>query len=259
MSSSRLPGKVLTDIAGRPMLAWVVERSMRARTVDSVVVATTTDPADEAVAALCQTRGYACYRGSLNDVLDRCYQAARLYKAEAIVRITGDCPLMDAGVIDDTVDAFLGKSKGKTSIRLTEWPPGPRLGGIFPYDFATNRLPPPWHRTYPIGLDVEVCTLQALEYAWSHADRSYQREHVMPYLYEEEGRFRVLLVDHEPDYGWHRWTVDTVKDLELIRLIYSHLGGRIDFSWQEVLALFDRQPELAAINAQVRAKHFREA
>lgn len=121
MGSSRLPGKVLLDIAGQPMLAWVVERTRQAKTVDEVVVATTTDPADDAVAALCQRRGYAYFRGSLYDVLDRYYQTAKTYCAEAIVRITADCPLIDPNLIDRTIQEFL------------------RAG----VDFAANRLPPP--------------------------------------------------------------------------------------------------------------------
>lgn len=253
MSSSRLPGKVLLEIAGQPMLVHVVERTRRAQTVHQVVVATTTDPSDDPIQHLCQARGYPFYRGSLHDVLDRYYQAARQFQAEVIVRITADCPLIDPGVIDHTVRAFFGGTN----------PPR--------WDFAANRLPPPWKRTYPIGLDTEVCTFAALEQAWQKADELYQREHVMPYLYQnspvfdslnlppqlpplQPGQFRLLLVNHSPDYGAFRWTVDTPADLELVRQIFARFPGRDDFTWQEVLRLFEQEPRLAQINAHVLHK-----
>lgn len=252
MASSRLPGKVLLDIAGQPMLARVVERARRAKTVHEVVVATTTAIDDQAVAAFCQARRYAFIRGSLHDVLDRYYQAAQRFQAGVIVRVTADCPLIDPGLIDATVEALDG------------------------WDFAANRLPPPLSRTFPIGLDVEVCTFAALERAWWEASQAYQREHVMPYLYENEpvvdagsGQviapgadpnqqrgFGVRLLNHHPDYGALRWTVDTAPDLELARQVYARFDGRDDFSWEEVLALFRREPELAHINAEIHHKGF---
>lgn len=247
-SSTRLPDKVLLDIGGKPMLARVVERARRAASLDEVVVATTLDPADAAIESLCLENGFPCYRGSLPDVLDRYYQAARLYKADVVVRLTGDCPLIDPGLIDEAVRAFLSPGPGQ-----------PETGGeTFPYDFAANRLPPPWHRTYPIGLDVEVCTFKALERAWKEGSLPHQREHVMPYLYEEPGRFRVLVLDHDPDYGALRWAVDTPDDLELIRQVYARFSGKDDFTWEQVLDLFKREPQLAEINAQSRQKDFRE-
>ena len=244
MSSSRLPGKVLKEIAGEPMLGWVVERARRARTVDEVMVATTREPADDPIAAFCAPRGYPCYRGDLFDVLDRFYQAARLAGAEVIVRLTADCPLIDPGLIDQTVGALWNRPSGASS---------PLEG---PVDFAANRLPPPWQRTYPIGLDVEVCTFAALERAWREADQAYQREHVMPYLYEQPGRFKVLRVDHDPDYGDLRWTVDTPQDLDLVRAIFERMAGRVDFGWLDVLELFQREPELARLNAGVGQKFY---
>lgn len=264
MGSSRLPGKVLLDIAGQPMLARVVERARRAKTVDQVIVATTTEPDDDPVAHFCHARGYVCYRGSLQDVLDRYYQAARLFQVSVIVRLTADCPLIDPELIDQTVRAF-------------------QAGG---FDFACNRLPPPYSRTYPIGLDVEVCTFEALQRAWREADQPHQREHVMPYLYEEarsvrwrarleagiqdmpvpafiddapQGHFRVLQLDYSLDYGSLRWTVDTPQDLELVRQVYAHMSGRVDsFTWLEVLELFHREPSLAQINAGIRHKTYQE-
>ena len=236
MGSSRLPGKVLLDIAGEAMLARVVKRCQRALSVDQVVVATSDEPADDAVESFCLAQDYLHFRGSLHDVLDRYYQAARRFEASIVVRITADCPLIDPVVIDQVVDALFGGQ------------PAPQ------WDFTANRLPPPWKRSYPIGLDVEVCTFAALEKTWKEAKEVHQREHVMPYLYEQEGRFRVLVLDHMPNYGHLRWTVDTPEDLALIRQIYARFDGKDDFSWLEVIDLFHREPALAEINVRVSPK-----
>ncbi|MFU8773188.1 MAG: cytidylyltransferase domain-containing protein [Anaerolineales bacterium] len=262
-SASRLPGKVMADIGGEPMLVRVVERTRRAKSIDKVVVATTTHPADDVVEKLCLDRGYECFRGSQQDVLDRYYQAAVYVNAGIIVRITADCPLIDPDVIDDTVFAFCGKLEPREDIELVSvplHPPDivPPAGNDHLYDFAANRLPPPWKRTYPMGLDTEVCTFHALERAWKEANLPHHREHVMPYLYEKEGRFRILLVNHKPDYGALRWAVDTREDLEFVRGIYSFFKNRDEFSWKGILALLELQPELADINANVRQKNYDE-
>jgi spore coat polysaccharide biosynthesis protein SpsF len=262
MGSSRLPGKVLLDLAGQPMLARVVERTRLAKTIDQVVVATTSESSDEPVAELCEARGYACYRGSLYDVLDRYYQAARQFGAEAIVRITADCPLIDPEVIDRTIRAFYGQTELWDRLLTADHPfPGPLKQALpppGPFDFAANRLPPPWGRTYPIGLDTEVCTFKGLETAWAEAAEKHQREHVMPFFYDNLGRFRTLLVNHSEDLGSLRWTVDTPEDLELLRAIFEAFPGQDEVSWLEVLALVRRRPELGQINAQVAHKHYRQ-
>jgi spore coat polysaccharide biosynthesis protein SpsF len=232
MKSSRLPNKVLLDLGGEPMLVRVVERTKRARTIDQVVVATTTDPSDDAIEQFCLSRQYPVYRGSQFDVLDRFYQAARMVEADVVVRLTADCPVIDTALIDQTVDEF-------------------RRGG---WDFTATRLPPPWKRTYPIGLDIEVCSFSGLARAWEEAALPFEREHVMPYFYDQEGRFRIYILQHDPDYGSFRWTVDTPEDLELLRHIYAHFKGRDDFIWQDVLALVQSYPELNSINAAVPAK-----
>ena len=229
MGSTRLPGKILADIGGKPMLCRVVERARRASSLDGVLVATTTNSEDDAVERLCAERGYRWTRGHPTDVLDRYYQAAREAAANAIVRLTADCPVIDPAVIDQVVDAFLAADP--------------------PVDFAANRLPD--DRTFPIGLDTEVCTFAALARAWAEATQPYQREHVMPYLYETPGRFGTLLVRSPRDLSHLRWTVDTPEDLELARRIYAHFGGRDDFGWGEVLALVERDPSLTAINAHL--------
>jgi spore coat polysaccharide biosynthesis protein SpsF len=274
MSSSRLPGKVLMDITGQPMLQHVIERSLLAKSVDQVVLATTSDPADDILEQFCQKQAASCYRGSPADVLDRFYQASLLFQADVIVRLTADCPLLDPELIDLTISAFFGnrieqyQSKNISPVNFA-------IGDRVPVDFAANRLPPPWKRTIPIGLDVEVCSFAALKRAWEDAKAAHQREHVMPYLYEgltfspieilpgiewylEHGTsrhgFRVTQLNHYPDYGHQRWTVDTPADLEFVRQVYAHMEDQADVGWKNVLALLERNPELVSINAYEQHK-----
>ena len=232
MNSSRLPGKVLLDINSKPMLQWVYERTSGARLLDLVSIATTTDPSDDPIQSFCETRGFPLFRGSQYDVLDRYYKAAREYRAEVVVRITADCPLIDPGLIDQVIGEFLHSGA----------------------DFCANRLPPPFHRTFPIGMDTEVASFSALERAWREADIQYEREHVMPYLYDQEGRFKVQVVDNEVDYGSYRWCVDTPEDLEFVRQVTARLSSQQNFTWMDILVLLKREPELTRINSQVLHK-----
>ncbi len=232
MSSTRLPGKVLLDLGGYPVLERMIERVKRSETVTETVVATTTDPSDEPIVVLCRKLGTPVFRGSLPDVLDRYFQCASEYKADFVVRLTGDCPLIDPELIDQVVNVLLDS----------------------PVDFSCNRLPPPFRRTYPIGLDVEVCTFKALETAWKNATAKHDREHVMPYLYEVPGRFKVKQLQNDVDYGSLRWTLDTPEDLALLREVLKRMQNRNDFSWREVLALFLQDPSLAKINSSVAHK-----
>lgn len=257
MAASRLPGKVLLDLAGAPMLARVVSRAQHARTLDDVLVATTSAPGDDPVADFCRAQGISFFRGSEYDVLDRYYQAARQAKAGTIVRITADCPVIDPGLIDDAVRAFHNRPPVPENVAYLGQAQKPEAGLGKPLDFVANRLPPPWGRTYPIGLDTEVCAFTGLESAWREATASHQREHVMPFFYEQPDRFRIGLLNHSPDYGHLRWTVDTAVDLELLRQIFTHFEGQDEFSWLDVLELFRRNPDLAAINARVQAKDYR--
>jgi spore coat polysaccharide biosynthesis protein SpsF len=251
MSSSRLPGKILADIAGQPMLGRVFIRTSRAAFVSQTFFATTTDPSDDPVAEYCDFSGIPFTRGSLYDVLDRYYQAAKQAKADVVVRITADCPVIDPGLIDNVVNTLLEDE----------------------YDFVCNRLPPPWHRTYPIGLDVEACTFKVLEKAWREARKPQHREHAMPYFYEgveltrqsrtlEMGTsprgYNIALLHHTADFGDYRWTVDTPEDLEFMRQVYSHFDERDDFTWKEVLDLVHDNPELMKINAGVKHKTLKD-
>jgi spore coat polysaccharide biosynthesis protein SpsF len=287
MGSSRLPGKVLLDIAGKPMIQHVIERTLRAQTLDAVTIATSADPTDDPLAAFAATLGVPCTRGSLHDVLDRYYQSAQTHQAEVIVRITADCPAIDPELIDDVAQTLLGIRNGELGTSQALVP-----NYLIPnsqFDFSCNRLPPPFTRTYPIGLDVEACTFAALQRAWQESTATFHREHVMPFLYEGveftskvEGQrssdirpfvslragsstfdvvsgtsprgFRIAQLHHTPDYGSLRWTVDTPDDLAFIREVFARLGGDNRFHWTDLLALVRENPELAQVNAGVRHK-----
>ena len=231
MGSTRLPGKVLADIHGHAMLLHVVRRTEAAETLDRVVIATTTDPADDAIEAWCGEHKVSCFRGNETDVLDRYYQTACRYNAEAVVRITSDCPMIDPQIVDKTVSAF-----------LSEQP-----------DYASNTHV----RTYPRGLDTEVITFAALQRSWIEARHPYQRTHVTPYIYENPGLFKILSVTGETDHSAYRWTVDTREDLELVRAVYSRLRSET-FSFSDALNLMKREPELAEINRSVPQKALQE-
>ena len=273
MSSSRLPGKILTDIDGQPMLQRVFVRTSRAATVTETIFATTTDPSDDPVAEYCEFSGIPFTRGSLYDVLDRYYQAASRSKADVIVRITADCPLIDPALIDDAVNALWGRFEGMPDPLDEQKQVATPDELLFSADFVCNRLPPPWRRTYPIGLDVEVCTFDALEKAWKNAKEPQQREHAMPYFYEgvalnrinrrlEYGvsprGYRVALLHNTTDFGDYRWTVDTPEDLEFMLQVYGRFHGRDDFSWKEVLDLVHNEPQLMQINASVQHKTLKD-
>jgi spore coat polysaccharide biosynthesis protein SpsF (cytidylyltransferase family) len=223
MTSIRLPGKVMAEVAGRPLLDHVVKRAQQARTLDLVVVATSDQPADDVVARFCAEADIPCFRGSEDDVLDRYYQAAKHYAADAIVRLTADCPLLDPAVIDKVVRAFQAGD----------------------YDYVSNVLPP----TYPDGLDTEVFRWDALERAWREACFMSQREHVTSYICEQPTLFRLGNVEHDPDLSALRWTVDEPQDLEFVRRVYGYLGPVHFFGMAEILALLREHPELNGINA----------
>jgi spore coat polysaccharide biosynthesis protein SpsF len=226
--STRLPGKVLLDLAGGPMLDRVVRRALRSSRVDALVVATTDEPGDDAIEERAAALGVPCFRGSEDDVLDRTYRAAREHDAGVVVRITSDCPLVEPEIVDRVVAAFEADPAA---------------------DFASNTL----DRTYPQGLDVEVASLEALERAWEEAVEPYERAHVFPYIYEHPGRFRLVSVRDDVDRSSLRWTVDTEEDLAFARAVYDRLGGDA-FGWRDVLALLEREPALADLNRAIAQK-----
>ena len=198
MGSTRLPGKVLMDIEGRPMLERQLERLLRARTPDVTVIATTTDARDQPIVDLATQLDVPVTRGSEHDVLDRYLRAAEAHAADVIVRVTADCPLIDPDVLDHCVDVLLDD---------------PTL------HYVSNTL----HRTYPRGLDVEVLTRTTLETAARDATEPADREHVTRYVWRQPERFRLGSVTDHDDHSHLRWTVDTQEDLDLVRRIYADI------------------------------------
>ena len=232
MGSTRLPGKVLKDLGGETVLARTVNRMRLARAVDEVVVATTVEQADDAIAEEAGRLGVPSFRGSEQDVLDRYYWAALAREAGVVVRVTSDCPLVDPRVADEVVRAFARASA----------------------DYASNTL----IRTYPRGLDVEVLSTDVLARAWREAREPYQRAHVTPYFYQNPDCFRLLSLTADADYSSHRWTVDTPEDLEFVRAVYELAGWREDVSWRELLEIVALRPELSEANRHVRQKSLYE-
>jgi spore coat polysaccharide biosynthesis protein SpsF len=232
MGSTRLPGKVLRDIAGDTMLARVVRRAQLARSLSAVVVATSVAPSDDAIVAECARLGVPVFRGHEQDVLDRYWQAACAHQADVVVRITADCPLVDPGVVDQVVAAFRDARP----------------------DYASNVL----ERTYPRGLDTEVMALATLEQTWREADRPYQRAHVTPYIYQNPDRFRLLSVRADADYSAYRWTVDTPEDLAFVQAVYARLRDKPAAPWTVVLTLLTGEPDLAEMNRDIQQKALHE-
>jgi spore coat polysaccharide biosynthesis protein SpsF len=226
-SSRRLPGKVLADLFGQPMLARQIERVQRARRITQLVVATSAERSDDAIAALCDSLAIACFRGSLDDVLERCYAAARAQtpRPEHVVRLTGDCPLCDPALIDEVIALHLASGA----------------------DYTSNAL----ERRFPDGLDVEAMRFSALEIAAREARSPAQREHVTPFLYEHPERFRLASLRCERALGALRFTVDEPADLRFVQRVYAALyPTNPAFGWRDVLALVECGDSPATENAQ---------
>ncbi len=229
MSSTRLPGKVLLSLAGKPVLQHVIERVKQVRGIDSVIVATTTETEDDAIADFCSRNRYSCFRGSRDDVLSRYFDAAQQFKIETIVRITSDCPLLDPSIITEVIDVY---KHGKC-------------------DYVSNALP--GERTFPRGLDCEVFSFKALEKACTEAREIYEREHVTPYIHENKtGEFRIgKMVEARGIFArpQYRLTLDYQEDYELISKLYDRFStsNRI-ISVPDVIEFLDQNPNVAALN-----------
>ncbi len=234
MGSTRLPGKVLLPVGGQSVLSRVLHRLKRTACIDEIVVATSVARREYFHCRRKSAPGSArCFRGSEDDVLDRYHGAAQESGADALVRITSDCPLVDPEVVDEVIESFRRRR----------------------VDYASNGL----SSNYPRGLNVEVFSVQALEKAWGEAHEPHQREHVTPYFYEHPELFRLFSMVGNDDYSQYRWTLDTAEDLEFLRAIYLRFGDADDFGWQDVIALMKREPELAALNSHVQQKSLRKA
>jgi glutamate-1-semialdehyde 2,1-aminomutase len=222
-SSTRLPGKVLKPILGEAMLYRQLERLRRAKSLDALVVATSTHPSDDPIESLCKAHGIAVFRGSLEDVLDRFHGAAKGHNPDHVVRLTGDCPLVDPALLDQVVARHLE-------------------GG---FDYTSNAQ----QASFPDGLDVEVLTWRSLEEAWREAKLPSQREHVTPFVAENPARYRIGHVVGERDLSHLRWTVDEPEDFELVDKIYTALYPKnAAFTTADILAYLDQHPELKTIN-----------
>ena len=217
MGSTRFPGKVMRPIAGTPMIGLLLGRLAKARSIDQIVLATSSDARNDTLAEYARSLGHVVVRGDEEDVLDRFYRAASQVRADAVVRITGDCPLVDPGLVDAVIDDF-------------------KTAGV---DYGSNVEPP----TFPDGLDVEVFTFAALEAAHRDATEKPQREHVTSFLRESAAFTRV---NHAADIDRsdQRWTVDEPEDFAVIERIFRYFHPRNDFSWREVVSLREKEARI---------------
>lgn len=224
MGSTRLPNKVMKPIAGVPMIELLLARLAKSKQIDQIVLATSTDKRNNPLVEHVQKLGYTCVRGSESDVLDRYLVAARQAKADVVVRITGDCPLIDPALVDQVIAQF--KAEG--------------------VDYLSNTAP----ASYPDGLDTEVFTLQSLERAGRESQDPFDHEHVTPYL-RKPGLYKTGTMQHSEDLSALRWTVDEPADFEVVSQVFAHFAPNIHFSWIEVLGLQRSQPALFAANHNI--------
>ena len=224
MGATRLPNKVMKLIGGVPMIELLLSRLSLATEVNQIIVATSVDGRNQPLVDQARRLGFECIQGSENDVLDRYLQAAKAAKADVVIRITGDCPLVDPALVDEAIRQF-------------------KAAGV---DYLSNTSPP----SYPDGLDIEVFTYAALERAATETDKAYDREHVTPYL-RTAGQFRQATMQNEEDLSVLRWTVDEPADFAVISNIFAHFTPEIHFTWRQVLELQRSHPELFAANQQL--------
>jgi spore coat polysaccharide biosynthesis protein SpsF len=231
-SSTRLPGKVLMPLCGKPLLLRMVERLRQAKLAGRIVVVTTNDTSDDSIVDLCNSQGIDVFRGDMNNLLDRHYQAAKAYDAEIVLKIPSDCPLIDPAIVDFVIDYYLQNS-GK-------------------FDYVSNLHP----ATYPDGNDVEVMSFKSLEMAWKNATRKLELEHTTPYLWENPDQFSIgnVVWPSGKDYSMsHRWTIDYPEDYQFIKTVYDELYPKNPiFSMGEIIDLVDnKKPEIHQINAHL--------
>ncbi len=237
MTSSRLPGKSMAPILGKPMLELLIERLKRAKTVDQIAVATTDHPSDDVIEELTVRLGVGCFRGSMNDVLDRVLKTARKYEGELLVQITGDCPLIDPDIVDQCVHSYF-EWEGK-------------------YDYVSNYV----ERTFPRGMDTQVYPVRILEELMEKTQDPADHEHVSLYIYEHPNEYRlghVYAQDKVCQRTDLRLTVDTPEDFLLIKTIYERLYPQNpSFTLRDVIDLMNANPELQKINAEIQQKSAR--
>ncbi|MBV6477435.1 MAG: 3-deoxy-manno-octulosonate cytidylyltransferase [Ignavibacteria bacterium] len=228
--STRLPDKIFLPLAGKPLIYRMIERVKSAKTCSEIVVATTTDKDDDKVEAFCKENEIKCFRGHPTDLLDRHYKAAKEFKADIVVKIPSDCPLICPDVIDRVLNYYLSNS-GK-------------------FDFVSNLHP----STYPDGNDVEVMPVEILETAFKEATHDFEREHTTPFIWERPERFRIGNVEWETGLNFsmsHRFTIDYPEDYEFIKRVYDELFDKKKiFKLSDIMMLLDKKPEIKSINAK---------
>lgn len=231
MGSTRLPGKVLMNVEGKTILSHVVDRVKQSKKIDEVIVATTTLEKDDVIIKELEKINCNYYRGSEENVLDRYYNAAKLYKGDIIIRITSDCPLIDPNVIDDMINYYLSHD----------------------YFMVSNAGLQMENRTYPRGLDTEIFSFELLEKAWLNADKNYEKEHVTIYMYENENN--ICFFKNNIDFSKYRLTVDTIEDFNLIKSIYEKLYiDKKYFYLDNIIKLLRENPQLYEINKNIEQK-----
>lgn len=235
MTSTRLPGKVMLPVLGTPLLEYQIKRLQRVKAAQGICIACTTNDTDQPIVNLAEKLGVKIYRGSELDVLARYYEAARMFGAEHVVRVTSDCPVIDPGEMDRVIDFYLAR--------------------VDDLDYASNAL----IRSYPRGMDTEIFSFEALQAAHLEAEQYYEREHVTPFLYRHQERFRVANFAFEQDKSDHRLTVDTQDDFELIsRIIGALYPSNNEFTIHDILNLMAHHPEWLEINSHIRQKELGE-
>jgi spore coat polysaccharide biosynthesis protein SpsF len=231
MGSTRLPGKIMKKVLGRPLLDFLIQRLKRVSLADGIVIATTKNPADGKIVNFCLGQEIFCFTGSEHDVLDRYYQAATKFKADIIVRVTSDCPLIDPLLIDKLISFYL------------ELQPN--------CDYLSNTIV----RSFPRGMDVEVFSYRSLELAAEQAVLPEEREHVTPFIYRHPELFKIHSYIHPEDNSKYRWTVDCPEDLVLITKILENIyPERPEFTLQDLLSLLEEHPDWSKINAHIDQK-----
>lgn len=237
VGSTRLPNKIFKELCGKPVLWHVVNRVSKSKIINQIIVATTSLKDDDATEKFCNENNILCYRGNSVDVLSRYYEAAKRYNADLVLRITSDCPLIDPVIIDNMLAEFLSSFE-KEKI-----------------DYMSNSI----IRTFPRGLDTEIFPFNILEQTYREATKDYEREHVTPYIYQHPEKFKIKNYANDVDYSFHRWTLDTAEDYELIKKIYETLYNKREiFLFNDILKLFEEKPELIKINQGVKQKELRE-
>lgn len=231
MGSSRLPNKVMKQLCGKSVISHDIERVKQSKLINQIVIATTTSKKDDILVKEALSNNVNVYRGSEEDVLSRYYEAALENKADIVVRITSDCPLIDPFIVDNVIKCYLQDK----------------------YDLVTNSGNELNQRTFPRGLDLEVFSFESLEDAYKNARKQYQREHVTPYIYENSKK--IYIYKNKIDFSKYRWTLDTEEDYELIRSIYEELyKGKHNFYFDDILVLFNEKPNLYNINKHIEQK-----